>query len=276
MDQPTARVERTFVAGSYGQIHCRVAAADNATQTIICLHMSPKSGRSYHELMPYLATRYRVLAPDYPGYGESDPPPEEPAITVQDYAQAVWQVADALAIGPVHFVGYHTGSMVAVEASMQRANAVRSVINISAPLFNSDELSALATTYSPLPLDKAGTRFKVLWERVMAHRGPGMTLPMAAASFAENLRGGENYEWGHRAAFTYASTYAQHLAQLTLPVLVLNPRDDCWEVSTRADSLLRNGSRVDLPDWGHGFLQVWPEQAALKMLAFIDQHGANA
>ncbi len=275
MEQPSARVERTFVAGRYGQIHCRVADAQHARQTIICLHMSPKSGRSFHQLMPYLATRYRVLAPDYPGYGESDAPPPQPPVTVQDYADAVWQVADAVGVGPVHFVGYHTGSMVAVEAAMQRGDAVRSVINISAPLFNREELQTLDATYSPLPLDEAGTRFKALWERVIAHRGPGMTLAMAAESFAENLRGGEHYEWGHRAAFAYAPRYAQQLAKLQLPVLVLNPRDDCWEVSARADPLLRNGHREDLPAWGHGFLQAWPAQAAQKMLSFIDQHGAE-
>ena len=37
---------------------------------------------------------------------------------------------------------------------------------------------------------------------------------MAAASFAENLRAGDDYEWGHRAAFAYAPTYNQRVSRL--------------------------------------------------------------
>ena len=92
-----------------------------------------------------------------------------------------------------------------------------------------DEQQALGSEYSPIPIDEAGTRFRIMWERVLQHRGPGMTLQMAATSFAENLRAGDDYEWGHRAAFDYAGTYNRRLGQIDHPVLVLNPADDCQD-----------------------------------------------
>lgn len=271
MNTEITSVKRTFIDGRYGQIHCRVAAErSQGAETIACLHMSPKSGRSFRQLLPWLADGRTVLAPDYPGYGESDPPPAEPHVRVEDYAEAVWQVVDQLGTGPVHLLGYHTGSMVAVEAATQRKDDVRSVINISAPIFTADETAALHEAYAPLPLDEAGTRFQIMWERILYHRGPGMTLEMAAESMADNLRGGEQYEWGHRAAFNYAERYRQRLAALELPVLIVNPQDDCWEQSQRADALLRNGRRIDFPQWGHGFLNAYPEQAARVVLDFIE------
>jgi pimeloyl-ACP methyl ester carboxylesterase len=39
-----------------------------------CCMASPASSHMFRDLMPKLADRYRVIAPDYPGYGHSDAP----------------------------------------------------------------------------------------------------------------------------------------------------------------------------------------------------------
>ena len=97
-----------------------------------------------------------------------------------------------------------------------------------------------------------------------------MTLEMAAASMAESLRGGERYEEGHEAAFNHCQAYAETLGRIEQPLLVMNIGDDLYEHSKRADRLLRNGRRIDFPDWGSGFLEIWPREAAAAMLEFFD------
>jgi pimeloyl-ACP methyl ester carboxylesterase len=42
--------------------------------TIVLLHGFPTSSHMYRNLIPALADRYRVIAPDYPGFGYSDAP----------------------------------------------------------------------------------------------------------------------------------------------------------------------------------------------------------
>ncbi len=42
--------------------------------TIVLLHGFPSSSRGYNTLIPLLATRYHVVAPDFPGFGQSDAP----------------------------------------------------------------------------------------------------------------------------------------------------------------------------------------------------------
>jgi pimeloyl-ACP methyl ester carboxylesterase len=42
--------------------------------TIVLLHGFPTSSRQYEALIPLLATRYHIIAPDYPGFGQSDAP----------------------------------------------------------------------------------------------------------------------------------------------------------------------------------------------------------
>src|SRR6185369_9792590 len=45
--------------------------------TILLLHGFPTSSQMFRNLMPKMASRYHLVAPDYPGFGESSSPPVE-------------------------------------------------------------------------------------------------------------------------------------------------------------------------------------------------------
>src|SRR4051794_23769181 len=44
---------------------------------VLLLHGFPTSSQIFRNLIPALADKYRVIAPDYPGYGHSSMPPRE-------------------------------------------------------------------------------------------------------------------------------------------------------------------------------------------------------
>ena len=253
---------RQFIDGEYGQIHLRKAAPENPTAPpLYCLHMSPKSGRQFENFMRAASDDRIVVASDYPGYGESAPPPEEPHVTVQDYARSVWQVADALGHTMIDLFGHHTGSKVAAEMAHQAPERVNRIVMVSAAVLTDEERKEFNDFFSPIPLDEEGTRFKVMWERINHFKGPGMTLEMMAESMAENLRGGENYEWGHRAAFSYGTRFDEIVAALPHRIAILNLKDELFEHTKRAQAFLRNGEIIDCPEWGHGFLDVFTGDA---------------
>ena len=52
-------------------------AGDPARPTVLLLHGFPTSSQMFRNLIPELAQRYHVLAPDYPGYGSSAMPSRE-------------------------------------------------------------------------------------------------------------------------------------------------------------------------------------------------------
>ncbi|TXG02088.1 alpha/beta fold hydrolase [Massilia arenae] len=56
------------------KIFYREAGPKNAP-AILLLHGFPTSSHMFRELIPKLSDRYRVIAPDFPGYGQSDQPP---------------------------------------------------------------------------------------------------------------------------------------------------------------------------------------------------------
>lgn len=51
-----------------------VEAGPKDGPVVLLLHGFPTSSYQYRRLIPLLADRYRVIAPDYPGFGESDAP----------------------------------------------------------------------------------------------------------------------------------------------------------------------------------------------------------
>lgn len=44
-------------------------AGDPSAPVLLLLHGFPSSSHMYRDLLPLLATRYRIIAPDLPGFG---------------------------------------------------------------------------------------------------------------------------------------------------------------------------------------------------------------
>ena len=49
-------------------------AGQKGAPVVLLLHGFPTSSHMFRNLIPALADRYHVIAPDYPGYGQSDAP----------------------------------------------------------------------------------------------------------------------------------------------------------------------------------------------------------
>lgn len=66
---------------------------------VLLLHGFPTSSQMFRNLIPMLADRYRVLAPDYPGFGHSSMPPRDKfAYTFDNLAGAVDEITELLGL----------------------------------------------------------------------------------------------------------------------------------------------------------------------------------
>jgi pimeloyl-ACP methyl ester carboxylesterase len=67
--------------------------------TILLLHGLPSSSRMYEPLLSRLADRYRLIAPDYPGFGHSDwPDPRQFAYTFDRCAEIISHFTEAVGL----------------------------------------------------------------------------------------------------------------------------------------------------------------------------------
>ena len=266
---PPATVRRAYVGCRFGQLHLRLTEPANpAHPPLIGFHMSPMSGRIYENFLGAVGADRIALAPDTPGFGMSDTPPTPPEIA--DYALAMWDALDALGLaGPVDAIGYHTGSKIAVELALLRPARVRRLILIAAPIFTDDERQAMRDHYSHHAPTADGSHLAALW-RSFLHYNLSASLPIerVADAFPDMLLGRGLAWWGHRAAFNHYLD--RRLPLIGQPILVFNPGDDLQTFTARAGAYLRNGRIVELPGWGHGFLDGFTAAAADLVRSFLD------
>jgi pimeloyl-ACP methyl ester carboxylesterase len=86
--QPVKVFHKTVMVGDL-EIFYREAGPKDAP-AILLLHGFPTSSQMFRNLIPTLADKYRVIAPDYPGYGHSSMPPRnEFAYTFDNLAKVI-------------------------------------------------------------------------------------------------------------------------------------------------------------------------------------------
>jgi pimeloyl-ACP methyl ester carboxylesterase len=265
-------VRRDYADARFGQIHYRIAQPEKPSKTpLICFHMSPSSGRIYGQLLSEMGKDRIAIAPDTPGFGDSNAPAEPPEI--EDYAAAMGDLLDALDIGEVDVMGYHTGSKIALELALQRPAQVRRCILVSAPIYTEEELSRQRRDYSGREPDDAGKFLQASWDGQSNWKSKDATSLYLHREIAESLRAGDALPWGHRAAFNYL--HAENLPKASQPITILCPKDDLYEQTLRATEYLNNGQVVEMPDWaGHGMLDTHTEEVAEILRSIFDSDEA--
>jgi pimeloyl-ACP methyl ester carboxylesterase len=83
-----------------------------------------------HPFLDRLASRYRVYAPELPGYGESSG--EDLLEDMLDFALHGWDVVSALRLERPHLVGHSLGGMIAAEMAAIAPNDVARLVLVGA------------------------------------------------------------------------------------------------------------------------------------------------
>jgi pimeloyl-ACP methyl ester carboxylesterase len=87
-------------------------------EPLILIHGLGSSGADWALQVPCLEGRYRLLIPDLPGSGHSEPLRE--GCSVEGMAAALWALCDRLDVRRVHIVGFSLGGAVGLEMALQR------------------------------------------------------------------------------------------------------------------------------------------------------------
>ena len=264
-------VRRNYLSGQYGQIHFRIAQPLIKTnkRPVICLHMSPNSSRVYERFMGFLGTDRLCIAPDTPGFGDSDPPFQQPLI--EDYASELGKFIENLNLDSVDLIGYHTGSETCVELGHQYPDKISRIAIISAPIFNESEREDHKNQFALLEPLQDGSHLAQKWVSHTKWRMAGWSLDHLAYQFNDALRNPDISWWGHSAAFEYEME--QKLKDTSKEVLVLNPEDDLVNYTNRAKNISPRVKVLDLPGWNHGFLDLNPEETVQILRKFYDDVG---
>ncbi|HEX9773369.1 MAG TPA: alpha/beta hydrolase [Steroidobacteraceae bacterium] len=260
-----------YVDCRYGQLHVHTSFPSSGgfdeLTPLVCLAPAPLSGRLFKSFLAEMGRDRSVYAPDAPGCGESDAP--ETAPSVQDYALAFGDMLDSLRLRQVDVLGYQAGALAAVELGVARPEQVRRVVLVGLPVFDTRERESFSARPWPARPREDGSHLAEEWQRVRRARGQAAPLSRLTADLACALRSGDEASWGPAAAAHYPA--GERLPLLRQPVLVLRPRDECWEMTARTETLLRAARRIDMPDCDGSLFDTRSADVAREVSAFLDR-----
>jgi pimeloyl-ACP methyl ester carboxylesterase len=130
-DEPGRLEFDTLRTRDFGAIS--VLSAGTGPETILCVHGLGGTKASFLPTVNGLADRYRVVAMDLPGFGESDKPVGAPYDAAW-FAKSVFAVMEALEIDGAHIAGNSMGGRVAIEAGLTDRDRLGGLILLSPAL----------------------------------------------------------------------------------------------------------------------------------------------
>lgn len=209
-------------------------------RTLVLLHGSGSQAGDWHGVVPALARRYRVLALDLPGHGESGP--AEGALPVGDLADSLGALLDARSAGqPATLIGNSLGGWVSLLYAWRHPERVERVIGISSsgifavpqvPLSpkNREEARRLvAAIRGPHLAAPSDEELDALLQRIAAGPAPRLFAGLRGEDFLEakaaEIRVPVELVWGEEDG-VLPLDYGRRLASL-LPRARLHPLPRC-------------------------------------------------
>jgi pimeloyl-ACP methyl ester carboxylesterase len=104
-------------------------AGDKNKPTILLLHGFPSSSHMYRNLITDLSDDFRLIAPDYPGFGQSSlPSPSDYTYSFDNLALTISQFIDALELKKLILYLHDYGGPVGFRIASQRPESIQALI----------------------------------------------------------------------------------------------------------------------------------------------------
>ena len=154
------------VAGADGaprRVHYRRAGAGPA---LLMVHQSPRSSAEYTALIERWSAHFTCIAPDTPGFGQSAPLSGTPEI--DDFADAVAALLDALGIARTAAYGFHSGGIILLAALRRHPQRLSAVAVGGYAIWTPAEMANFGEHYLPPFVPSAyGEHVTWLWNRIL-------------------------------------------------------------------------------------------------------------
>ena len=250
---------------------------------VILLHGYTQTSRMWRPIIPLLADRFTVIAPDLPGIGDSDIPSD--GLDMRTAAVRIHALAKSLGITKARVVGHDIGLMVAYAYAAQFPAETEKLVVMDAFLPGVDGWEAVynnpaiwhfrfnGPTPEALVRGRERTYFEHFWNAFAADRK--RSIPEAdrvayAAAYARpgRMRAG----WAYFVSFQKAAKDFAELSRtrLTMPVLAIGGEKANGDVLARQMKLVASDATVVvLKDTGHWVSEESPKETTDALLKFL-------
>ena len=250
---------------------------------LILLHGYAETSLMWKPIIPALAKRFTVIAPDLPGIGDSDIPAD--GLDMKSAAIRIHDLAKSLGVQKAEVVGHDIGLMVAYAYAAQFPTEVTKLVLMDAFLpgvagweqvYNNPAIWHFrfnGPTPEALVKGRERTYFDYFWNDFAAdkdHSIPEAARQAYAAAYARPAR--MHAGWAYFVSFLQAAKDFAQLSQtkLTMPVLSIGGEKSLGEaLGQQAKLVATDVTVVVLKNAGHWVLEEQPRETTEALEKFL-------
>ena len=250
---------------------------------VILLHGFAETSRMWRPLLPVLAEKFTVIAPDLPGIGDSSIP--ESGIDMKTSASRIHALVRSLGIEKARVVGHDIGLMVAYAYATQFPTETEKLVVMDAflpgvpgwePIYNDPHTWHFRFNGEyPEAIVKGRERtyFEYFWSVLAADKNH--SIPEAdrkAYTEAYSKPGRMRAAWAYFASWPQLAKDFARLSQtkLTMPVLSIGGEKSLGnELADQMKLVADNVTVVILKNTGHWVLEERPEETTGALVNFL-------
>ncbi len=243
---------------------------DSERESVVFLH-----GVGADHTVWVLPTRYfdrkgfNVIAVDFPGSGWSQGPPLE---TIEEMADWVTEVLDAVGVERAAVVGHSMGALVALAMAATHPERVRSLalLGVAVPMTVSDELLDSARRNDPAAIQMINLWSHSRRAQIGGNDVPGIWMLGVSQRLLERSAPGVIYA-GLRACHEFRSGL-EYAGTISCPVLFLLGERDSMTPLRRAKPLLDavpHARSVVFPQAGHALMSERPDEVLDELITIV-------
>jgi 3-oxoadipate enol-lactonase len=242
----------------------------------------------------YLSQSYDVTAFDNRGAGETDTPPGQ--WTMQDLADDVLAVADAMGYERFHLAGVSMGGMISQEVSLAAPERIRSLTLVSTSAGGHEAVLAspeyMAAIMLPDPRERVRRSIELLFgskyraehpeivdAAVSLALGGGSAVSGPVFEVQPDMSAGFMSQITAIMSWSAAGGTADRLGAITTPTLVMHGGDDLLVPLPNGELLARKIPGARLREWddaGHALLQEHADEVNEEMGSHLASASVSA
>ncbi len=256
---------------------------------MLLLHGFPTSSFQYRELIPRLADRYRVIAPDLPGFGFSIVPETRAyRYSFDSLAETMLDFTDALNLKKYSMYVFDYGAPTGLRVAMRRPERVTAIISQNGNAYE----EGLGDAWAPIQrywrdptaenrevlrqaLDPSGLRSQYTEgvpnpERISPE---GYTLDAAMIARPGNMEIQLDLFLDYANNVKLYPAFHEYFRKWQPPLLAIWGKYDSFFIPAGAESFLRDNSRalVQFLDTGHFALETHVQEISSAMRSFLQR-----
>jgi pimeloyl-ACP methyl ester carboxylesterase len=250
---------------------------------VLLLHGYTQTSRMWRPIIPLLAEKFTVIAPDLPGIGDSEIPPD--GLDMKSAAISIHALMKSLGIPKARVVGHDIGLMVAYAYAAQFPSETEKLVVMDAFLpgvagwqdvYNNPAIWHFrfnGPTPEALVRGRERIYFDYFWNDFAADKSHSIPEGDRAAYATAYARPGRmRAGWAYFVSFQKAADDFARLSQtrLTMPVLAIGGEKANGEVLGQQMKIVATDAKmVVLKDCGHWVLEEKPKETTDALINFL-------